>query len=280
MTLARGVLAATVGLVSAVAVPGMATAQAECVRVVVDYGTSAGAGTHCTSASGTAAEVLAQRASELGRPRPRYDGNFLCAIDGYPESGCGNSGDKPYWSFWQWVDGKWVYSSLGVDSYTVRDADRDGHPDPIGFRYHELNAKQPPRANPSYPRATTAPPRTAPPPRATPTSPSTRPGTTAPAARPSAGTATATTAAETGEPATPGTPTGNATAAPSATATSTTAPGATATAGTPSETVEPPLAAPPSSGRNGGGLPVGTVVAALLAAVLLGAAGLKLRGSP
>jgi hypothetical protein len=188
------------------------------VRVVVDYGTLGGApssspNTHCVSSDGTAAEVLAARASAIGAPAPRYRGNFLCAIDGYPKEGCGDHGTEPYWSLWLWVNGQWTYSSLGVDTYTVRDADKDGHPDPIGFRYHEFQTKRQPRANPSYPAPTTRPPAPHPttaPPRAT-TPPH---GTAGPTAAPHGG--------------------GDATAAPGGTATA--GPGATGPAGTPGAT--------------------------------------------
>jgi hypothetical protein len=139
-----------------------------CVNVVVDDGRSA-VTRHCTNAAygDTAAEVLAERAREVHRPAPRYNGNFLCAIDGYPGTGCGDHGTEPYWSFWIWANGRWSYSSFGVDSYPVSDSDHDGKPDPIGFRYQPFKTKQSPRAGgfaappPTHP-PTTQPPRPAP----------------------------------------------------------------------------------------------------------------------
>ena len=257
MRLARVVLAATIGLAPVVA--ALPARAAECVRVVVDYGTAAGAGMHCTSATGTAAEVLARRAQDLGTTPPRYEGNFLCAIDGYPESGCGDHGTEPYWSFWYWANGGWVYSSLGVDSYTVRDADKDGHPDPLGFRYHAFEKKEQPRANPSYPKPTTAPPPTTQPPATRP------PGTSRPAV-PTARTSSATSASP---PASPGV-TGSAPAVP--TVTGTPSPG---TGGTVTASVPPAYTGPPP--REPDGFPVGTVVGGLLALGLLGAAAARFR---
>lgn len=139
-----------------------------CVNVVVDDGRTA-VTRHCTNAAygDTAAEVLAERAREVHRPAPRYNGNFLCAIDGYPGTGCGDHGTEPYWSFWIWANGKWTYSSYGVDSYPVSDSDHDGKPDPIGFRYQPFKTKQSPRAGgfaapPPTTQPTTQPPRPAP----------------------------------------------------------------------------------------------------------------------
>jgi hypothetical protein len=274
------------------ALPLPAASAAECVRVVVDYGTLGGApssspNTTCVSSSGTAAEVLAARASAIGAPAPRYRGNFLCAIDGYPESGCGDHGTEPYWSLWLWVDGRWTYSSLGVDSYTVRDADRDGHPDPIGFRYHEFETKRAPRANPSYPAPTTRPPTA--PPRATPGA--TR--TAAPAGTAGTGRAGATggaTAAPpgataTGPGTTPGTtgrPTASAAGSVSGTATAaSTTPAASGTDGTDGpDDVSGEGEALPAFPGNESELPWGAVAGVLLAAALIGAGAYRARRAP
>jgi len=264
--LARAAVAAAVAFAPAVA--ALPARAAECVRVVVDYGTSSGANTHCTSSDGTAAEVLARRATELGKPAPRYNGNFLCGVDGYPESGCGDHGTEPYWSLWYWVNGAWVYSSQGVDSYTVRDADKDGHPDPIGFRYTPFKSKERPRANPSYAPAT-QPPVTRPPstsrPVPTRTGTATRaPGATSPPPVPPSGSVGATTTTA------PGT-TASATSAGSAPPT--TAPGAPVSASATETFAAPPV----SPRRGGGGFPAGTVVGVLLALGLLGAAAARTR---
>lgn len=274
--LARAVLAATIGLAPvAAALPARA---AECVRVVVDYGTFAGApqgpNTHCTSSpsGATAAEVLAKRADELGlstSQRPRYNGNFLCAIDGYPGTGCGDHGTEPYWSLWLWVGGTWVYSSEGVATYTVRDADKDGHPDPIGFRYHEFKTKRQPRANPGYPAPTTAPPATPSPSGAAPS----HGATTAPPSAPSrpAGPGATSTPAATPVSATPA-PTGVAGTTPAPT-------GAAAVAGpSVSAAATGPVTFPVR--EQGGGFPYGTLVALAIALGLGGATLVKLRRAP
>lgn len=254
------------------AMPATAYA-AECVKVVVDYGTIAGApagpNTRCVDVGddGTAADALHGRA--------RYKGNFLCAIDGYPETGCGDEPPSPYWSFWVWRHGAWAYSNEGVGTFTVGDADGDGHPDPLGFRYHEVDKKAAPRATPSYPRPATAPPRT------------TAPGRTA---APPASTA----------PGVPGTP--RRTAGAAATRAPGESPSATAARVAPSPTGTPaatqaatapatePSVDEPVAGESGalpvrdddGGFPVGAVAGGVLAMGLLGAAAYRFRtpGTP
>jgi hypothetical protein len=248
-----------------------AAAPAECVRVVVDYGTfldsPSGPVTNCTSVAygASAADTLAKRATQFGKPAPRYasDG-FLCGIDGYPHDGCGEQAGNPYWSFWVWRHGAWTYSSVGVASYAVQDSDKDGHPDPIGFRYADPSTGDQPRADPGYPapRATAPPPTTAPP----------RPGATATV--PAGGTRateTATATATAGATATPGG----------------TSPGGAPPSGTPSpvaalrtaRTTAPGPATPPdvvarTSKRS---FPVGLAGGGVLAAALLGAAAWRFR---
>ena len=247
---------------------------AECVQVVVDYGTVDGyapgaPNTRCVNVDhgGTAAQALDGRA--------RYKGNFLCAIDGYPESGCGDEPPSPYWSIWYWSGGRWVYSQEGVATLQVADRDRDGHPDAFGFRYHEVDRRQPPRLAPSYPKPspTATPKPTATKPR------SARPSATAPpattGARPTANGSTAATS----DPAVATTTTSGApTATPATgvpTAPPTTTPPPAGDTGSP-DAAPPPTAATP---RGAGGVPVGTVAGALLAATLLGAAAVRARKS-
>ena len=270
---------ARVAVLAAVAagslLPAPGAAAAECVKVVVDYGTfadsPAGPRTACVDVpyGGTAADALAGRA--------RYKGNFLCAIDGYPRSGCGDEPPSPYWSIWYWSGGRWVYSQEGVATLEVADRDRDGHPDPFGFRYHEVDGRLPPRSDPSYPkptpRATTAAPTTrAPRPRATTSAPA------APGHRP-----TAATGGPTDGPA-PGLPGGEpVTGAPGHPTTRPPSPGATTTAtpsATPSaaETAEARAAGPDDPPVPGdGGVPAGTVAGGALALALLGAAAYRFR---
>ena len=113
--------------------PGVAAAEITlCVEVVVDYGDHGdGAPTrpsaYCAKVpdGSTGADVLAVRARELGKPMPRYNDGLLCAIDGFPETGCGEEnadGTFNYWSYWhKRGDGAWTYSNRGAYAYTMRD---------------------------------------------------------------------------------------------------------------------------------------------------------------
>lgn len=92
------------------------------VRVVVDYGDLAEApaepGVVCVSVPEGAdgSEVLAARAEQLGTPAPRYEASgLLCAIDGVPETGCGEPTDTGYryWSYWLGTAEGWEYASVG-----------------------------------------------------------------------------------------------------------------------------------------------------------------------
>lgn len=91
------------------------------VLVVVDYGDLSDApdpSVACVSvAEGSDGnEVLAARADQLGVPPPRYDpSGLLCAIDGRPESGCGDRTETGfrYWSYWLGDDRGWEYASVG-----------------------------------------------------------------------------------------------------------------------------------------------------------------------
>ena len=232
----------------------------ECVRVVVDYGTASDApagapNTRCVTVPDDAV------AADALKGRARYKGNFLCAIDGYPESGCGDEPPSPYWSFWVWKNGKWVYSSEGVATYPVGDSDGDGHPDPLGFRYHPVDAKSSPRANPAYPTPTPSPePTTAPPPPVR-TTTAAAPTTFASSNLASSGTRTPRTTATT----TAATPT----------------PRESLVYDVPADFASPgdpvPLTA---SGSDGGGFPLGTAAGGALAAALLGAAAWRFRKAP
>jgi hypothetical protein len=253
-----------------------------CVSVVVDYGTAAGApagpNTHCTGAASgdTAAAVLARRSTELGSAPPRYSGNFLCAIDGYPKSGCGDHGSEPYWSFWIWAGGKWSYSQLGVDSYTTGDSDHDGCQDPLGFRYTEFKTTNAPRATP--PRCATptqppgnpkSPPARRPPVGGPPAAPPTGGSGTGPGTDAGNGTGNAASGAPpTSAPPAAGSggPSGSPTAA---------APGGTSAAPAPATTTPPGLAAPRRSSS-----PLGLIVVGLVAAALIVAAAVRMRRTP
>jgi hypothetical protein len=282
---ARGWLAAALGAVAVLALPATA---AECVKVVVDYGTATGApagpNTTCVAVAyeDNAAEALAARRAVRGTPAPRYEGNFLCGIDGYPDTGCGTDSSKPYWSLWWYANGRWVYSDVGVADLAVRDRDGDGHPDPLGFRYlGPQAAKDPPRANPAYP-----------------TPSPTKAGTSAPATTRLPASGTGATPGGTGGTGAPG---GGATATPAPDATGTGPAGGPKGDRTGSPTGDPvgdPTGGPDGDGAHepaggavggngdrtgdvpraaGGGFPVGTAVGAALALGLLGAAALKAR---
>jgi hypothetical protein len=111
------------GVPVAAACAGAAEAQGMIrVPVVIDPGTVPGAPggpeTLCVTvregASGS--EVLAERARVLGRPAPRYAASgLLCAIDGYPASGCGErvDGQYRYWAYHLGQGGQWNYSPVG-----------------------------------------------------------------------------------------------------------------------------------------------------------------------
>jgi hypothetical protein len=256
-----------------------------CVSVVVDYGTLAGApagpNTHCTGAASgdTAAAVLARRSTELGSAPPRYRGNFLCAIDGYPKpDSCGDHGNEPYWSFWIWAGGKWSYSQLGVDSYTTGDSDHDGCQDPLGFRYTEFRTTHAPRATP--PRCAT--------PTQPPGNPKSPPARRPPVGGPPAGPPTAGSGNGTGTGSGSGSGTGNGasgappTSAPPAAGSggpsgspTAAAPDGTSPAPAPATTTPPGLAAPRRSTS-----PVGVVVTGLVAAALIVAAAVRMRRTP
>lgn len=127
MRRARLLLVATV---LGVAVPaGLGAANSVCaaesdvrVAVVVDFGPLADARQTPTTAcvavpeGGSGADALAARATILGTPPPRYDDSgLLCAIDGFPATGCGEAtdGGYRYWAYFQGTDAGWTYASEG-----------------------------------------------------------------------------------------------------------------------------------------------------------------------
>ncbi len=100
------------------------------VVVVVDSGAGSPAATCLVVSSGTTgAQVLAQRATLLGRPTPRYDGSgLLCAIDGHPATGCGDrttSGYR-YWAYFSGASGSWLYGNYNPFIRRVADGDIEG----------------------------------------------------------------------------------------------------------------------------------------------------------
>jgi hypothetical protein len=107
------------------------------VAVVVDYDGLPGAPTSprvdCIAVPpGTrSSALLTLRARQLGLPAPRWrttDG-LLCAIDGYPSTGCATTdanGTYTYWSYWWGVGSSWQYASLGPTGHVATDGSVEG----------------------------------------------------------------------------------------------------------------------------------------------------------
>ncbi len=101
------------------------------VPVVVDFGGPDGKVlvTCVTAHAGeTDAQVLQTQASLVGYPIPRYnESGLLCAVDGYPTSGCGSEsgGHYAYWAYWH--GGRtWQYANDGPGETTVSKGDVEG----------------------------------------------------------------------------------------------------------------------------------------------------------
>ena len=309
------VLVVVVGLVVGPALVAP-TATGECaaaadevrVSVVIDAGDT-GPSQVCVAvaAGSTGADVLVERSRRLGTPPPRWDGSgLLCAIDGHPETGCGErtSDGYRYWSYWSGDTGTWSYSPIGPATrrmtpgsvegwHFVEGAGNPTDPPPRAAATHAgVCGDAPTTTRPPAPGpATTTPPAPAPGPVAT-TAPtagdgSAAPGATAPSsggAAPGAPGAGATTG--TGAPAGSPPPTsddggpGDAAARTAGAAAPGSAPsegsrsdrggsGAEQAAGLP--------AAASAAPDTGGGLPASTVVGLVLVAALGGGAALRSR---
>jgi hypothetical protein len=121
-----------VGLLFAVSGPQAGANDYNRAGLVIDYG-DGNVATFCVSfyeESITGMDVLerAGRRLELG-----FSGGAICAVDGVgcpgndcwcecrdPSSGC------IHWMYWHFLDGKWIYSSLGAAGYQVHDGDVEG----------------------------------------------------------------------------------------------------------------------------------------------------------
>jgi hypothetical protein len=107
-------------------------ASAVHVAIVVDTGSGSSVSALCVpaDASENGATLLAARASMLGTPQPRYaPSGLLCAIDGFPATGCGErqpNGSYMYWSYWHGSNGAWSYASIGPASTRVDPAVIEG----------------------------------------------------------------------------------------------------------------------------------------------------------
>ena len=101
------------------------------VAVVVDFGgVDAKVLVSCVTArtGETGAQVLQAQGRVTGYPTPRYDeSGLLCAIDGYPTSGCGaeSSGHYAYWAYWHGGE-HWQYANNGPGEWTVARGDVEG----------------------------------------------------------------------------------------------------------------------------------------------------------
>jgi hypothetical protein len=234
------------------------------VRVIVDFGDAPGAppgvSDVCVPVADrtTGAELLAARARQLGTPQPRYEGGFLCAIDGVPESGCGrDSGADNYWSYWHGDAGRWTYANTGAASWRLRDGDVEG------WRFAGTTAE-----------------RNASPPRAAATScPAVAATTLAPAPRTTAPSGPATTVPATAPLTAPGAPATTAGSAnpPAAQSPATTAPVSSTTSSTRSATVENASSTRSNRDDRGGGAPVGLLAVAAAIVALGIAAGVRFR---
>lgn len=105
------------------------------VAIVVDFGTRSDApggpsvGCLVLPAGSTGGDLLRDRATLLGTPKPRYSASgLLCALDGYPTSGCGETtgGGYLYWSYWSGTTGTWVYGSGNPFTRRLHDGDIEG----------------------------------------------------------------------------------------------------------------------------------------------------------
>ncbi len=170
------------GLVALSATAGPVAAAGSCtgplaqgqirVVMVVDPGETGPRGPMATClvvAAGTSgSKILAQRASELGLPSPRYAGSgLLCGLDGFPATACpvNNGGSFAFWAYFNGSGGSW---SFGHDNPFVR---RMVDGEIMGWRYTTGSTEgdaPAPRIAPSgslFPPltpATTAPPAPAP----------------------------------------------------------------------------------------------------------------------
>jgi len=128
------------------------TSSGVTVAVVVDFGDGSPASAVCVPAgsSDNGAAVLAARAQQLGTPAPRFDSSgFVCGIDGYPSSGCGEQSGSTYayWSYWH-GSGSWEYSNVGPGGSRV-------HAEVVeGWRFQPQGAGNPtdppPNASPDH----------------------------------------------------------------------------------------------------------------------------------
>ena len=101
------------------------------VAVVTDFGGRAGrvlVTCVLVNPGVSGAQVLQAQAVLLGYPSPRYaESGLLCAIDGYPTSGCeAQSGlHYSYWAYWHGGE-RWQYANGGPAAWKVAKGDVEG----------------------------------------------------------------------------------------------------------------------------------------------------------
>ena len=113
------------------AVPAHTANDRIVVAVVADFGGVNGkviVTCVLAKAGESGAHVLQSQAQLLRYPSPRYaESGLLCAIDGYPTSGCGtqSGGHYAYWAYWH--GGKrWHYANRGPGEWKVSKGDVEG----------------------------------------------------------------------------------------------------------------------------------------------------------
>ena len=125
-----------------------ATARTIVVPVVVDTGgPSDTAEVACVPvpAGSNGAQVLAARAKLLHVPAPRYaESGLLCAIDGYPATGCGVQTGQ-YYAYWAYYHGgsSWTYASVGPAEWKVIPRRRRGLALPTAGHGHARRSSTP-----------------------------------------------------------------------------------------------------------------------------------------
>jgi hypothetical protein len=158
------------------------------VAIAVDPGVVGGAPrgpeTLCVTVpdGATGADVLVERARLLGRPPPRWaPSGLMCAIDGYPATGCGErvDGAYRYWSYHLGDEGSWSFARTGPAMRRATPARMEGWHFIAGAN---SPADPPPRVAPSS--AAVCPPSAPPATVGTPTAP---PAPVAPGAGPTGG---------------------------------------------------------------------------------------------
>lgn len=101
------------------------------VVIVVDPGAAGSPSSVCmvVPEGTTGSQLLARRAAEIGGAAPRYaSSGLLCAIDGYPSSGCGDrtAGGYAYWAYFAGASGSWIYGNNNPFIKRLRDGDVEG----------------------------------------------------------------------------------------------------------------------------------------------------------